>query len=97
MDEPVEVIPLAGFDPDGDPEIRVMAGGSLYIVFNFMPPSWAEDDPDPFDDFDKQLAAAVGVPVMWEDRETFRIERPAKDTVERIRRFLGACKRRIEP
>ena len=89
MDKPINVISLSGFDPEGEPEIREMADGSLYVVFNFMPPSWAEDDPDPFDDFDKQLAKAVGLPVQWEDREFFRIERPATDTVERIRRFLA--------
>jgi len=88
VDEPVEVIPLAGFDPEGEPEVRVMADGTLYVVFNFMPPSWAEDDPGPFDDFDRQLALAAGVPVAWEDREVFRIDRPAADTVGRIRRFL---------
>jgi hypothetical protein len=93
MDEPVEVIPLTGFDPEGEPEIRVMADGSLYFVFNFIPPSWAEDAPERFDDFDRQLARAVGVPVEWEDREFFRIARPAPDTVERIRAFLGSYPR----
>lgn len=93
MDEPVDIVSLTGFDPEGEPEIRKMADGSLYVVFNFMPPSWAEDDPEPFDDFDKQLSKAVGLPVEWEDRESFRIDRPTKDTVERIRRFLGAYKR----
>lgn len=93
MDEPVEVIPLAGFDPDGEPEVRVMADGSLYVVFNFMPPSWAEDEPERFDDFDRQLAAAAGVPVAWEDREFFRVARPAADTVERVRAFLGSYPR----
>jgi hypothetical protein len=93
MDEPVNVIPLTGFDVNGEPEIRVMKDGSLYVVFNFMPPSWAEDDPDPFDDFDKQLSNAVGVSVEWEDREFFRIEWPATDTVERVQRFLATYKR----
>lgn len=90
MDKPVEVIPLVGFDSDGDPEIRVMADGTLYVVFNFMPPSWADDDAASFDDFDHQLAEAVGLPVLWEDREFFRIEGPRNDTVERVRQFLVA-------
>ena len=93
MDEPVKVIPVDGFDPDGEPEIRIMADGGLYVVFNFMPPSWAEDDPDRFADFDQQLTTAAGLPVKWEDREFFRVERPAPDTVERIRQFLAAYKR----
>jgi hypothetical protein len=40
----------------------------------------------------KQLAQATGLPVEWQDREFFRIERPANDTVERIRRFLAEYK-----
>ena len=39
------------------------------------------------------FARAVGVPVEWEDRETFRIVRPAPDTVERVRSFLGSYPR----
>jgi hypothetical protein len=93
MDKPIKVIAITGFDPEGEPEVRSMADGSLYIVFNFMPPSWAEDDPDSFDDFDQQLSKTVGLPVEWEDREFFRIERPAKDTVERVQRFLASYKR----
>jgi len=44
-----------------------------------MPPSWAEDDcsaPDhlgSWADFDKRLEQAIGVPVVWEDREWFRM------------------------
>ena len=90
MKEPVEVIRLEGLDPSGDPEIRVMADGVLYVVFNFMPPSWAEDEPEAFSDFDRQLADAVGVAVLWEDREFFRIAKPGPDTVERVRSFLKA-------
>jgi hypothetical protein len=93
MSEPVEVIPLAGFDPDGEPEVRRMADGSLYVVFNFMPPSWAEDEPERFDDFDQQIARAAGVSVEWEDREFFRVARPAPDTVERVREFLRSYRR----
>ena len=93
MHDPIDVVPLTGFDPDGEPEIRVMSDGSWYLVFNFMPPSWAEDDPDPFDDFDKQLSKAIGLPVEWEDREFFRIARPSKDTAARIQRFLTAFNR----
>ena len=93
MDEPVDVIPLAGFDPEGEPEIRMMANGCLYVVFNFMPPSWAEDHADSFDDFDRLLAQATGVTVDWEDREVFRLAQPAVNTVERIQKFLAAYRR----
>jgi hypothetical protein len=81
-------IPVAGFDPDGEPEIRVMSDGTLLIVFNFMPPSFAENDEDEFSDFDKQLEKAIGVPVQWEDREFFLIRSPNNDTADRIRAFL---------
>lgn len=90
MDEPIEIIPLTGFDPEGEPEIRVMADGSWELVFNFMPPSWAEDNPERFDDFDRQLAVATGMDVEWDDREVFRFPEPAGDgVVDRLRRFLA--------
>jgi hypothetical protein len=93
MDEPTEVITLEGFDPEGEPEIRVMDNGSLELVFNFMPPSWAEENPEVFDDFDVQLSEALDLEVLWEDRELFVIEEPAEDTVERIRQFLAEYSR----
>jgi hypothetical protein len=89
-----EVIPLVGFDPEGEPEVRVMNDGTLCIVFNFMPPSWAEDESERFDNFDQQLATAIGVPVVWDDREFFRVPGPVADTVERIRIFLETFPRR---
>src|SRR5436309_11858472 len=76
----LRTIPVTGFDPDGEPEIRVMSDGTLFIVFNFMPPSFAENDEKGFVDFDKQLEKALGVPVHWEDREFFLIRNPANDT-----------------
>lgn len=79
---------VAGFDPDGEPEIREMSDGTLIIAFNFMPPSFAEDDEEGFADFDKQLEKALAVPVHWEDRELFVIRKPAKDTAEKARVFL---------
>ncbi len=93
MDQPVEVISLTGFDPDGEPVIRRMTDGSLYIVFEFMPPSWGEDAPERFDDFDQQLARAIGVTVDWEDREFFWVKQPAPDTVERVQAFLAKYSR----
>jgi hypothetical protein len=88
MDEPIETIPLTGFDPEGEPEIRVMADGSWELVFNFMPPSWAEDSVR-FDDFDRQLAEATGMLVEWDDREVFRFPEPVVDgVVDRLREFL---------
>ena len=93
METPAQVIAITGFDAEGEPEIRLMEDGRLVVVFNFMPPSWAEDDPDPFDDFDRQLSEAVGLPVQWEDREFFVIAQPTKDAVERVQRFLASYPR----
>jgi hypothetical protein len=97
MDEPVEVIPIPGFDPDGDPEVRRMADGKLWLVFNFMPPSCVPESDDEdlgrCRDFDRRLEAAIGVPVAWDDREFFLIERPSSDTVARIKRFLAEFRR----
>jgi len=77
MEEPVETIPLPGFDPDGDPEIRRTADGHLWLVFNFMPPSWIPEseyaDLGRCHDFDRRLEAAIGTSVVWEDREFFLI------------------------
>jgi hypothetical protein len=87
-DDPIKVIPLSGFDPEGEPNVRVMADGSLYVVFEFMPPTWAEEDPTSFDDFDQQLSRAIGVPVVWEDREFFQVPQPGSDTVARVRQFV---------
>jgi hypothetical protein len=90
VDEVQQTIKLKGFDPKGEPVIRVMADGSLLIVFNFMPPSFVSEDQGlgPFADFDKQLARAAGVPVVWDDREVFVIQKPKPDTIERVRKFI---------
>lgn len=89
MPEVIKTIPIIGFDREGEPEIRQMSDGSLHVIFNFIPPSFAEDDESKFADFDRQLEKAIGVPVLWDDREAFVIRKPMHDTVARIRRFLG--------
>ncbi|MDY3554413.1 hypothetical protein R5W24_003535 [Gemmata sp. JC717] len=90
MDEVQQTIKLKGFDPKGEPVIRIMADGSLLIVFNFMPPSFVPEDQGLglFADFDKQLERAAGVPVVWDDREVFAVQHPKPDTVERVRKFI---------
>lgn len=90
----VKTITVTGFDPDGEPKIRVMSDGSLSLMFEFMPPSWGEADQKSFEDFDKQLERALGVTVFWEDREFFRIAKPANDTVEKARVFLEGYRKR---
>ena len=96
MDEFKETIKLSGFDPMGEPVIRVMADGSLLIVFNFMPPSFVPDGEGmgPFADFDKQLERAAGVPVVWDDREVFVIQKPKRDTVKRLQQFIEGYRKK---
>jgi hypothetical protein len=70
-------------------------------VFNFMPPSWVPEDEwadlGRCRNFDRELERAVGVPVAWDDREFFLIDRPRADTVDAVRRFLADFRRRHDP
>src|SRR5512142_2536357 len=91
----VETIPVSGFDPAGEPEIRRFSDGSLQVVFDFMPPSFVEDESGWVDlgryrKLDEEMARATGTDVVWDDREFFSIEHPREDTVERLRQFLAA-------
>lgn len=97
MSEPksAKTISVKGFDPEGEPEIRVMSDGTISIVFNFMPPSWDEENKR-CADFDKQLAKALGTQVHWEDREVFLIDRPANDTVEKAQAFLESYRKNLK-
>jgi hypothetical protein len=94
----VRTIELSGFDSWGDPEIRVLADGKLYIVFGSMPPSdFDGGELGPYCDFDAQMSAAVGVPVVWEDREFFRIDSPKADTIDRLAKFISNYRSRSIP
>ena len=83
MAEVLRTVGVTGFDPDSEPSIQEMSDGSLEISFEFMPPSDVERQGPAglgeFANLDQEIAAAAGVPVVWEDREFFRIEsiRPA--------------------
>ncbi|NHZ65938.1 hypothetical protein [Massilia genomosp. 1] len=90
MSELVNTIELTGFDPDGEPEIRMMSDGSAELWFNFMPPSFIEEEEDEhaYDDFDQQIQSAIGVPVVQEDREVFVIAKPEADTIARLTAFI---------
>lgn len=103
MEDGVEEYVLRGFDPTGEPQIRRTATGRLWLAIEFLPPSWAPEKHSeqpvwkggPWADFDKRIAAAIGVPVFWEDKEWFRIDHPREDTIQAIHRFLVAEKRRV--
>lgn len=93
----VSTIDLVGFDAEGNPEIRIMSDGTLYLVFNFMPPSDLYEDPkaEIFEDFDKQIEAAIGVPVLWDDREFFLIENPKSDTIDKVKSFVESYREKM--
>jgi len=86
----VKTIPLAGFDPYGEPEVRMLRNGDMEVVFNFMPPSFAQGKGEGrYENFDKDMSLAIGMPVSWEDREFFYIEKPHQDTLDRVRQFVA--------
>jgi hypothetical protein len=92
MADVVKSVDIEGFDPAGEPEIRVMSDGSLRVILSFMPPSDVEPSSEsefgPFANFDKEMAVAAGVPVLWDDRETFVIANAPPGTVEKVKAFI---------
>lgn len=99
-DDIINELKLTGFDPGGEPVVRVERSGSLWLVFSHMPPTWVPETEyqnfGRFAGFDKELAEAIGCGVIWDDREFFYIERPMSDTAERVRRFLLDYRHRNE-
>jgi len=100
-DDVVESIFIDGFDAEGRPEIRRERSGSLWLVFNQMPPSWVPEEE--YAGFgrcgriDRELEESLGCQVLWDDREFFFIEHPQPDSVERIKSFLSDFRRRNMP
>ncbi|MDI1429519.1 hypothetical protein [Polyangium sorediatum] len=92
----MRTLQLSGFDANGEPQIEVMADGTLRVAFEFMPPSDVDDrrDMGPYHDFDVQMSKAIGVPVTWEDREVFLIDAPKADTIERLITFVSTYRSR---
>ncbi len=91
----IESIPVSGFDPGGEPEIRRYSDGTLQVVFDFMPPSFVDDEGGWVDlgrywKLDQEMTRAIGTEVVWEDREYFRIDRPGPDTIQQLRDFLAS-------
>lgn len=89
----VKTIAVNGFDPGGEPEIREMSNGTMMVIFNFMPPSYAQDEELDYADFDEQLERAIGVPVRRDDRELFLIQKPRPDTAQKLKSFLEAYRK----
>jgi hypothetical protein len=89
--ENYQVIPIEGFDKDGEPEIRLHSDGKIEVMFNFMPPSNGNPDlfEDPlFEDFENLLHQQLGVEVEREDREIFVIPSPKSSTTQDLKDYL---------
>jgi hypothetical protein len=104
VEEGIEEYSLSGFDPAGEPMVRRTAAGRLWLCLQFVPPSWVpheertgRDGLGEWADFDRRLARETRVPVVWEDREWFRIDQPREDTVRAIHRFLLQERQRSAP
>jgi hypothetical protein len=85
---------LTGFDPEAEPILRDMRDGSLLLVFGFIPPLVTESDAGKAKGFDinkfgEDVGAAAGVPVIWDDRDVFVVQKPNADTADRLRHFLA--------
>ena len=96
--ETVQEIQLSGFDEMGEPVIQVMSDRSVHLQFEFMPPSDIDENGiEFFDDFDAQLAKAIGLPVIWDDQERFIIEDFQPDTIDKIRHFIETYRWAVSP
>lgn len=92
--DPEELLRVPGFDPEGEAVVQQMPDGSLWLILNCMPPSDAADsEAELFNEFGLRLQEAIGVPVVWDDRERFVVPAPREDTPERIAQFLTTCRR----
>lgn len=91
----VREIAIAGFDADGEPVIREMSDGSLWIQFEAMPPFFTDDDPASFDidTFRSQMQLAAGAAVVQDDREVFFIAEPARETLDSVKFWLEAYRK----
>jgi hypothetical protein len=95
---PRRTIQLWGFDSHGDPALHVEDDGQLTLIVNFMPPSDFEGGAlGVYESFATEMSAAIGVPVLWDDREVFRIRTPRTDTIDRLTAFITNFRSRSNP
>jgi len=79
----------SGFDVLGGPHVQVMDDGRMVVRFNSIPPSDLENFGDFFvQHFRDHLSEALGVNVVWEDREVFHITETDTETLTRLGDFL---------
>ena len=80
-----------GFDAGAQPVIRQMRDRSFRLVFCSMPPGeHALGDKFDMDHFGEALIASCKVPVTWEDRDVFLIDKSAcADDIRGLLRFIA--------
>ncbi|NNE00285.1 MAG: hypothetical protein HKN47_23450 [Pirellulaceae bacterium] len=86
----VEEVSVSGFDSDSEPVIKKWSDGTLSIVFEAMPPFFAEEDgtESDFESFDVVIQDVLGVSVSRQDREVFVIDNPDPDTAAKAKAWL---------
>lgn len=78
-----QTLTVKGFDRKGEPKIRIMDNGSIYIAFRALPSQTI------FDDFELKLQRTAGVEVLRQNNECFFIPQPAADTVHQLMYYLA--------
>ncbi len=89
--EDYKLIPVKGFDSDGEPELKIFSDGHIEIMFNFMPPLNGKPeakDSTYWDSFEQALSTHLGVEVSRDDRELFVIAKPKKSTADKLKLYL---------
>jgi hypothetical protein len=89
--EDYTLIPIHGFDKEGEPELKIFTDGHIEIMFNFMPPLNGKDearDSAYWDSFEETLSTHLGVEVIRDDRELFIIPTTKKSTAEKLKLYL---------
>ncbi|HXT58244.1 MAG TPA: hypothetical protein VN699_06395 [Pirellulales bacterium] len=83
-------VKVTGFDADGEPVIQTLEDGSIRIVFEAMPPFFAEDNGTEadFEKFEDVMSKRIGLPVTREDREVFVIHNAPAGTAEQLKEWL---------
>lgn len=80
-----------GFDASGQPVVRQMRDRSFRLVFCSMPPrEHALGDKFDMEHFGEALIASCKVPVTWEDRDVFHIDKSASaEDMRALLRFIA--------
>ena len=96
-DDIVEEILVENFDPAGKAVFRIERSGTIFLIFNQLPPSWLQVDRDEelrcLRTLDQGIIDAAQTATIWDNAETVIIEAPKPGAVSRIARFLEEYRR----